>query len=188
MKIWLIFRTIEAVFLFKLNSFPHQLSKLLLFPLVSFLAFACTHRDQTLENEEIKVSSNKPPAYIQKAWNARYDYDTERRLLVPKYAGSRWGAVQQYKEDGSLEYQDWWVRDLQREKLSPTPSIEITTFIDEDGNLTQVRLEDAVEKEAGDLSEEVQEGDFPVEASPQAPSPDEVRVDSSLNTFSPFDP
>ena len=49
--------------------------------------------------------------------NARYEYDNERRLLIPKYAGSRWGAVQQYKEDGHLEYQDWWVKDL-REKNS----------------------------------------------------------------------
>ena len=50
-----------------------------------------------------------PPAYVQKAWNAKYDYDEEKRLLVPKYAGSRWGSIKEYREDGRLSYQDWWV-------------------------------------------------------------------------------
>ena len=49
--------------------------------------------------------SGQPPAYVQKAWDARYSYDADRRLLVPEYAGSRWGAVQQYKEEGELVYQ-----------------------------------------------------------------------------------
>ena len=40
----------------------------------------------------------RPPAHVQKAWDARYSYDADRRLLVPEYAGSRWGAVQQFKE------------------------------------------------------------------------------------------
>jgi hypothetical protein len=77
-----------------------------------------------------------PPAYVQKAWDARYSYDSDRRLLVPEYAGSRWGAVQQYKEEGKLEYQDWWVRDVRSEDLVASPDTSITSFLDEDGNLT----------------------------------------------------
>ena len=33
----------------------------------------------------------RPPAHVQKTWDARYSYDADRRLLVPEYAGSRWG-------------------------------------------------------------------------------------------------
>ena len=108
----------------------------------TLFACSCSFRKEKEQGDNLEIQSNKPPAYIQKAWDARYDFDNERRLLIPKYAGSRWGAVQQYKEDGSLEYQDWWVKDLQREELAPVPSTEITTFIDEDGNLTEVKLDE----------------------------------------------
>ncbi len=79
----------------------------------------------------------RPPSYVQKAWDARYSYDADRRLLVPEYAGSRWGAVQQFKEEGHLVYQDWWVRDVRKEELEESPDTKITSFLDEDGNLTQ---------------------------------------------------
>ena len=36
--------------------------------------------------------------------------------------GTRWGAIQEYKEDGTLEYKDWWVRDIKIEDLEPAPS------------------------------------------------------------------
>ena len=78
----------------------------------------------------------RPPSYVQKAWDARYAYDADRRLLVPEYAGSKWGAVQQFKEEGNLVYQDWWIRDVRKEELEESPETEITSFIDEDGNLT----------------------------------------------------
>ena len=31
--------------------------------------------------------------------------------------GSRWGAVQEYKEDGTLVYREWWERDVKKEDL-----------------------------------------------------------------------
>ena len=47
------------------------------------------------------------------------------------------GAVQQFKEEGHLVYQDWWVRDVRKEELDASPDTRITSFLDEDGNLTQ---------------------------------------------------
>ena len=76
-----------------------------------------------------------------KAWEARYSYDADRRLLVPQYAGSRWGAVQQYKEEGELVYQDWWIRDVRSEDLEASPDTSITSFLNEDGNLTLIPQE-----------------------------------------------
>ena len=64
----------------------------------------------------------KPVATVEKAWLARHKYDHERRLLIPMVGGSRWGAIQEYKEDGTLEYKDWWERDIKIEDLDPTPS------------------------------------------------------------------
>ena len=77
-----------------------------------------------------------PQLMFKEAWDARYTYDADRRLLVPQYAGSRWGAVQQYKEEGVLEYQDWWIRDVRAEDLESSPDTVITSFLDEDGVLT----------------------------------------------------
>lgn len=89
--------------------------------------------------QHVETSADgRPPAYVQKAWDARYSYDADRRLLVPEYAGSRWGAIQQYKEEGELVYQDWWIRDVRSEDLEASPDTAITSFLDDDGNLTVV--------------------------------------------------
>ena len=155
--------------------------------LATLFVCSCSFRKEKEQGDNLEIQSNKPPAYIQKAWDARYDYDNERRLLIPKYAGSRWGAVQQYKEDGSLEYQDWWVKDLQREELAPAPSTEITTFIDEDGNLTEVKLDEPEDQDlevsdSGDEETESNQEDF----SPEIDSTE--NVEPALSPFSPFDP
>jgi len=155
--------------------------------LLTLFVSSCSFRIEKVQGDNLEIQSNKPPAYIQKAWDARYDFDHERRLLIPKYAGSRWGAVQQYKEDGSLEYQDWWVKDLQREELVPAPSTEITTFIDEDGNLTEVKF-DEPEDQALEVSDS---RDEETENNQQAFSPeiDETEtIEPALSPFSPFDP
>ena len=156
------------------------------FLLASLLICSCSFRKEKEEAENIAIGSNKPPAYIQKAWNARYEYDNERRLLIPKYAGSRWGAVQQYKEDGHLEYQDWWVKDLQREELAPAPSTKITTYVDEDGNLTEVKFDEPEDQilevpDSADDQTESNQQDFSTEI-------DSVEtVEPALSPFSPFD-
>ncbi|MBT5914863.1 MAG: hypothetical protein HOH60_00795 [Opitutae bacterium] len=66
--------------------------------------------------------SIKPIATVEKAWLARHQYDHERRMLIPMIGGTRWGAVQEYKEDGTLEYRDWWIRDVKIEDLEARPS------------------------------------------------------------------
>jgi len=68
------------------------------------------------------VLDRKPVSKIEKAWIARHQYDHERRLLIPKLGGARWGAVQEYKEDGTIEFRDWWERDVKIEDLEAVPS------------------------------------------------------------------
>ena len=110
--------------------------------LVLFLVSCGRHAGTSAQNKQ-STGSGQPPAYVQKAWDARYTYDADRRLLVPQYAGSRWGAVQQYKEEGVLEYQDWWIRDVRAEDLESSPDTAITSFLDEDGVLTQIPTQDS---------------------------------------------
>jgi uncharacterized protein YlzI (FlbEa/FlbD family) len=68
----------------------------------------------------------KPIATVEKAWLSRHKYDHERRMLIPMVGGARWGAVQEYKEDGTLEYKDWWVRDVKIEDLEAKPSTTLS--------------------------------------------------------------
>ena len=68
------------------------------------------------------VLDRKPVSKIEKAWIARHQFDHERRLLIPKLGGARWGAVQEYKEDGTIEFRDWWERDVKIEDLEAVPS------------------------------------------------------------------
>ena len=60
---------------------------------------------------------SKPVAKVEKVWRAQHKYDPERRLIIPMIGGSRWGAVQEYKEDGTLVYREWWERDAKKEDL-----------------------------------------------------------------------
>ena len=71
------------------------------------------------------VRPAKPKAAVERAWLARNKYDHERRMLIPMVGGTRWGAVQEYKEDGTLEYKEWWVRDIKKEDLEASPSTAI---------------------------------------------------------------
>ena len=75
-----------------------------------------------------------PPSMVEKLWLARHHYDEERRLIVPKVGGSRWGAVQEYTAEGNLVYRDWWVRTLNVEDLEAAPSTEIEVVREEDTN------------------------------------------------------
>ena len=55
--------------------------------LVLFLVSCGRHAGTSPQNKQ-SAGSGQPPAYVQKAWDARYTYDADRRLLVPQYAGS----------------------------------------------------------------------------------------------------
>ena len=92
-----------------------------------------------------------PPAYVQKAWYAKYVYDEEKRLLVPKYAGSRWGSIKEYREDGQLTYQDWWVRDVKVEDLEASPETQMSNLIDEENPLPSIKAEETAVESAKEV-------------------------------------
>ena len=64
-------------------------------------------------------------AAVEKSWMARHKYDHDRRLLIPVHKGTRWGAVQEYKEDGSIVFRDWWVRNVKVEDLEANPETDV---------------------------------------------------------------
>ena len=88
----------------------------------SILLYGCGNKDGYSYRTKELNRSKKPIATVDKAWLARYQYDHERRMLIPMIGGTRWGAVQEYKEDGTLEYKDWWIRDVKIEDLEARPS------------------------------------------------------------------
>jgi hypothetical protein len=156
--------------------------------LVLFTVSCGRHGGQSPQSKQA-AGSGEPPAYVQKAWDARYTYDADRRLLVPQYAGSRWGAVQQYKEEGVLEYQDWWIRDVRTEDLESSPDTIITTFLDEDGVLTEVQSpssEDSASEEDSDLLNEPEDSEENLN-NPVLPSSSNQADDPFVpSPFSPF--
>jgi len=119
----------------------------------------------------------KPPAYVQKAWSAKYVYDDEKRLLIPKYAGSKWGSIKEYGEDGQLAYQDWWVRDVKVEDLEASPETQMINLIDEENTLPTINESEA----AVENLEEVPAGS-PFEPEEQS----EPLEDFVPSPFSPF--
>lgn len=154
--------------------------------LVVLTVSSCAKKNAVTNNEKHMTPSGtngQPPAYVQKAWDARYIYDTDRRLLVPQYAGSRWGAVQQYKEEGQLVYQDWWVRDVRSEDLEAAPDTAINSFLNEDGNLTMLPQKNE-EVDSNETAENLENSEIQIEENPEASSTDEDPFAPS--PFSPF--
>jgi len=91
------------------------------------LLASCESNHSAYEYRSISPALNrKPVSKIEKAWVARHQYDHERRLLIPKLGGARWGAVQEYKENGTMEFKDWWERDVKIEDLEASPSTVLT--------------------------------------------------------------
>lgn len=158
--------------------------------LLLFATISCGQKNTVRADQSNLGTSLKgqPPAYVQKAWDARYSYDPDRRLLVPEYAGSRWGAVQQYKEEGELVYQDWWVRDVRSEDLEGSPDTEISSFINEDGNLTLIskEVEDDLLGEADEAGEETIEVPQTVSESDGDPFSEGEESPFTPSPFSPF--
>lgn len=64
-------------------------------------------------------------AAVERAWNARFEYDHDRRLLIPKHNGTRWGAVQEFKEDSTIVFREWRVRDVKLEDLEASPATDV---------------------------------------------------------------
>jgi hypothetical protein len=92
------------------------------FLVVFFLASCGTNQFRPRAEQFIR----KPGSKVEKAWVARNQFDHERRLLIPKIGGARWGAVQEYKEDGTIEFKDWWERDVKIEDLEASPTTAIS--------------------------------------------------------------
>ena len=101
-----------------------------LFLVLFFQSCSKTNYQQEITAEQRLILN--PPSMVEKLWLARHHYDEERRLIVPKVGGSRWGAVQEYTADGNLVYRDWWVRNLKVEDLEAAPSTEIEVVREED--------------------------------------------------------
>jgi hypothetical protein len=87
----------------------------------------------------------KPVAKVEKVWTAQHKYDPERRLVIPMIGGSRWGAVHEYKEDGTLVYREWWERDIKKEDLDNV-AVKESTFSNQ-------KIESAVETDIGQSAE-----------------------------------
>ena len=104
-----------------LNGFP--MKSIICLPLVLLFLSSCG-KNQYRPRAELYIQ--KPGAKVEKAWVARNRFDQERRLLIPKLGGARWGAVQEYKEDGTIEFKDWWERDVKIEDLEASPSTAIS--------------------------------------------------------------
>ena len=104
-----------------LNGFP--MKSIICFPLVLLFLSSCG-KNQYRPRAELYIQ--KPGSKVEKAWVARNRFDQERRLLIPKLGGARWGAVQEYKEDGTIEFKDWWERDVKIEDLEASPSTVIS--------------------------------------------------------------
>ena len=163
--------------------------------LVFSACFSCS--SNSYSGEDPRISSNKHLSMVEKAWTARHHYDPERRLLVPKVAGARWGSTQEYKEDGTLTYRDWWVRDVKMEDLEPAPSLFVDVILEEDeaistdarGTLdTQVPIQGASIEDETDGSQEfaAPESNDPIPTDPFKASEPAVEVSNELED--PFTP
>ena len=67
--------------------------------LILTFSFGCSRSTQYSKRNNEEVKLRRPPATVEKAWLARHHYDPERRLLIPRYSGARWGSILEYTED-----------------------------------------------------------------------------------------
>ena len=99
---------------------------------VTFFFISCSNSNyrQSVSVEQRLVIN--PPSMVEKLWLARHHYDEERRLIVPKIGGARWGAVREYTADGNLIYREWWKRNLKDRDLEAVPTTDIDFDLTED--------------------------------------------------------
>ena len=117
----------------------------------------------------------KPVAKVEKVWTAQHKYDPERRLVIPMIGGSRWGAVHEYKEDGTLVYREWWERDIKKEDLDNV-AVKESTFSNQ-------KIESAAETDIGQSAEvNITDSELPDVVEPK---PD--NVPTPFDEVAPFD-
>ena len=150
--------------------------------LVAAILSSCNRSGKYGQNNSNDIKLRRPPAAVEKAWLARHQYDPDRRLLIPKYSGARWGSILEYTENESLVYRDWWVRDVKMEELSAEPSTKLVPFY---------QIESGMEGEQPETEQEEFNDNGDVEGGgelfvPQATNP-EPSPDDSTSDF-PFAP
>jgi hypothetical protein len=174
---------------------PMKIINITLPLLMPLFFWGCTGvQDYGYQKKEF-VRPTKPKAAVERAWLARNKYDHERRMLIPMVGGSRWGAIQEYKEDGTLEYKEWWVRDIKKEDLEASPSTALRIIKEQNndqgtslnrinlGNLpapSPVQSNEVLESPNENTTENPTDVDFP-------PVPSESPIDASPFAPLPFD-
>jgi hypothetical protein len=186
------------------NNFHHA-DNLLMKSSICFFFFlmllgSCDSNRSAYEYRPISPAMDrKPISKIEKAWVARHQYDHERRLLIPKLGGARWGAVQEYKENGTIEFKDWWERDVKIEDLEAAPStvLSISRVKERKSIPPHLGFDRLVVPDEGSVPEPFSvpglpalEGIPPVPADdtpfPALPDPDDLPpLDSTLPSFPP---
>ena len=96
--------------------------------LVAVILSSCSPTEKFSQKHPRETQLRRPPASVERAWLARHQYDPERRIVIPKYKGARWGSILEYNEKENLVYRDWWVRDVKMQELDPEPSTQLTPF------------------------------------------------------------
>ena len=123
----------------------NRITALVTFPfficLVAAIFSSCNRSGKYGQNNSKDIKLRRPPAAVEKAWLARHQYDPDRRLLIPKYSGARWGSILEYTENESLVYRDWWVRDVKMEELSAEPSTKLVPFYQIESGMKGEQLE-----------------------------------------------
>ena len=119
----------------KIKSVSYAFIRFLIVINFLYLFQSCSNRgaynNTPLDNEALV----NPASRVEKLWLARTQYDSDRRLIIPKVGGARWGAVQEYTADGNLVYRDWWVRNVKLEDLEATPDTNIEVLKDPNSNI-----------------------------------------------------
>ena len=123
------------------NTITALLKTHVFFCLFLALFSSCSRSGQYGQKNSKEVKLRRPPAAVEKAWLARHQYDPDRRLLIPKYSGARWGSILEYTENETLVYRDWWVRDVKMEELSPEPSTTLVPFDQIENGIEKDQLE-----------------------------------------------
>jgi hypothetical protein len=150
--------------------------------LLIYLLFSwgCTNKGTYAYRSKEIGGYKKPVANVEKVWRARHKYDHERRLLIPMVGGSQWGATQEYKEDGTLEYKDWWERDIKIEDLEPTPSTALKISQNENvrkvNTIEGISLEGLVQPSLTDTPEVPELKKNPPDFIPIVPSVEDVTI------------
>ena len=159
------------------NRITALVTPLIFICLVVAIFSSCSRSGKYGQKNSKDIKLRRPPAAVEKAWLARHQYDPDRRLLIPKYSGARWGSILEYTENESLVYRDWWVRDVKMEELSAEPSTKLVPFYQietgMEGEQLEPELEDFNDNEAMEDGGEL----FVPQTTNPEPSPDDSTSD-----------